>query len=373
VYPAGVTRWANPYFRLFHAALAKHGVVARDDLQIDPEWLREHAADVDAVHLHWPERIWQRNGLGTRGRFARAVVACWRLLEIRRFLRTARLLGMQRIWTVHNLEPHEGAFRWDRYGYRLVARETDLVVCHSRSALEAVRRLYPPRGAAIVMPIGDEAGDYPPPRPRSEVLREIGLDPDLPMVCCLGRLRHYKGVELACEAIGRVEGRLQLVVGGVRHAGFDAAPLRALARRIRGITLIERRLTTQEYADVMGASEAMLLPYRQITGSAALLSALGCGRGVVASDLPFFREILGDEPNAGVVVPTRDPADWATATLEYLAQPAAARAEAALRLAARYSWDRCVEPMVAALADLAARTADLERTEAIPELARGGG
>jgi glycosyltransferase involved in cell wall biosynthesis len=370
VYPAGVTRWANPYFRLFHAALARHGIEAVDEIQIDSRWLREHAAHLDAVHLHWPERIWQRKGLGAGGRVRRAIVACWCLIQMRHFLRTAGRLGLKRIWTVHNLEPHEGAFRWDRYAYRLVARETDLVVCHSRSALEAVRRLYPPRGAALVMPIGDEAGDYPPPRPREQVLLQLGLDPRVPMVCCLGRLRHYKGVELACEAIAAAGGRLQLVIGGVRHAGFDASPIRALAQRIRGVVLIERRLSTQEYADVMGASEAMLLPYRQITGSAALLSALGFARGVVASDLPFFREILAGEPDAGVLVPTRDAAAWAASTLDYLARRADLRSAAALRLAARYSWDRCVEPMVAALLAAAAPAADPGGAETMPALAR---
>jgi glycosyltransferase involved in cell wall biosynthesis len=334
---------------LFHAALARRGIEVTDDLQIDRGWLEARAGDLDAVHVHWPERIWRRNGFGDLSRFARGLVACKRLLRLRHILRTARRLGMRSIWTVHNLEPHEGAFRWDRYGYQLVARESDLVVCHSHSALEAVRRYYPPRGNAIVMPIGEHASDYPPPRPRRQVVRELDLNPELPLVCCLGRLRHYKGVDLACEAIGRLQGRVQLVIAGVRHAGYDLAPVLELARGMRGIRVIERRLSTQEYADLMGASEAMLLPYRQITGSAVLLSAVGCGRGVIASDLPFFREILSGEPQAGVLVPTRDAAVWSNSIVEYLAIPAEVRSRAAHRLAARYSWDRCVEPMIAAL------------------------
>ena len=108
-------------------------------------------------------------------------------------------------------------------------------------------------------------------------------------------------------------------------------------------------------ADITGASDAVLLPYREITGSAALLTALGMGRGVVASDLPYFREILGGEANAGVVVPSREPAVWAEHVLDYLKRPVEARQRAALRLAEQYSWDRCVESLVGAIEDARSR------------------
>ena len=119
---------------------------------------------------------------------------------------------------------------------------------------------------------------------------------------------------------------------------------------VRPGVVIDRELTDQEFADLTAASDAVLLPYRAITGSGALLAALGLGRGVVTSDLPYFREILADEPDAGMVVSGWDTAAWANALLQYLERrPAAVRSRAALRLAARYRWDRCVEPLVDAL------------------------
>jgi hypothetical protein len=48
-------------------------------------------------------------------RMGRASMAV-RLLYFWRFLRTALSIGIERLWTVHNMEPHEGAYRWDRYG-----------------------------------------------------------------------------------------------------------------------------------------------------------------------------------------------------------------------------------------------------------------
>ncbi len=346
-FPPGVTQQGNPYFSLCHAALAKRGVLVSDDLEIDLRWLDRRGGELDAVHLHWPERFWRRGEFGTVSRAQRAALALERLLQLTRFLRAARRRGIRCVWTVHNLEPHEGAYRWDRYGYRLLARECDLVICHSDSAAHAVRARYRPRGRLVVMPIGDPASAYPPPRPRGEVLAPLRLDAGRPVVCCLGRLRDYKGLDVACAAIERLNGEVQLVIGGPPQAGFDAGRLTAAGTDT--VVTIDRALSDQEFSDLTAASDAVLLPYVAITGSSALMAALGLGRGVVASDLPYFQEMLAPEPDAGLLVSGRDPADWGHAILEFLTRPASTRNHAALRLAARYSWDRAVDPLVSAL------------------------
>jgi glycosyltransferase involved in cell wall biosynthesis len=161
-------------------------------------------------------------------------------------------------------------------------------------------------------------------------------------------LRDYKGLDLACAAVERANGRVQIIVGGPCNAGFDVSRLAESVTQAGG-TLIDRRLSDQEFADLTAASDAILLPYRAITGSSALLAALGLGRGVVTSDLPYFQELLADEPDAGVTVPGWEADEWADAILGYLERPAAERNRAALRVAARHSWDACVEPLVAAL------------------------
>jgi len=348
-FPAGVTQEGNPYFTLSHAALARYDVSVSDNLEIDVQWLKARAPGLDAVHFHWPEQFWRLGRFRGTNRVRRTVTALDRLLQLNQFLRAARRRGIRCIWTVHNLEPHEGAYRWDRYGYRLLGRHCDLVICHSHSAVGVVRRAYRPRGRVIVMPMGNPAPAYPRARSRREVTRELGLDPERPIVACLGRLRNYKGLDLACAAIARLNGRVQLVIGGRRHAGFDVGRLVAAIGRTSAGVVIDRRLTDQEFADLTAASDAALLPYRAITGSGALLAALGLGRGVVTSELPYFQEILTNEPDAGVTVRGWDAADWADGILRYLERPAEVRRRAALRLAGRYSWDRCVEPLVAAL------------------------
>lgn len=340
----------HPYFRLLHQALARRGVVTSGAVQIGVSWLRANRGRIDAVHFHWPETIWRDRRPGARHFVSRAVHSSRELLRIARFLREARRLGIIRVWTIHNLEPHEGASLWDRLGYLLIGWSADIVVSHSAWSLEQAKRGHcVGRGQSIVLPMGTMHEAYPPPRPRETVLAELGLDPALPMVSCLGRLRGYKRVDLACAAVERLRGRVQLVVGGPAHAGFDVAALRDALGRVPGAVLLPRQLSDQEFADLMAASDAALLPYRNVTGSAVLLTAIGFGRAVIAADLPYFREVLAAEPDAASLVSGADPAAWAGAIDALFSRPPELRQRAALRLAERYSWDRAVAPLVEAL------------------------
>jgi beta-1,4-mannosyltransferase len=340
----------HPYFRHLHQALERRGIAISGSVQIGVSWLRANRGRIDAIHFHWPETIWRDRRSGTRHFVSRAVHSSRELLRTARFLREARRLGIIRVWTIHNLEPHEGASLWDRLGYRLIGRSADIVVSHSAWSLEEAKRGHRIGcGTSIVLPMGTMHEAYPPPRPRETVLTELGLDPARPMVSCLGRLREYKGLDLACAAVERLRGRVQLVVGGPAQSGFDVAALRDALGRVPSAVLLPRHLSDQEFADLMGASDAALLPYRNVTGSAVLLTAIGFGRAVIAADLPYFREVLAGEPDAACLVADGDPAAWAGAIEAFLSRPLELRQRAALRLAERYSWDRAVAPLVEAL------------------------
>jgi glycosyltransferase involved in cell wall biosynthesis len=341
----------HPYFRLMHRALERCGISIAGNVEIGVSWLRSNRRSIDAVHFHWPETIWRDRQKRRRHVVARTLHAGREMLRVARFLREAHRLGIACVWTIHNLEPHEGGSLWDRLGYRLFARWADIVVSHSATALEDAAREYRvPAGHSLLMPMGAMHEAYPRARPRDGVLRELGLNPALPMISCLGRIREYKGLDLACAAVQRMNGRVQLAVAGPVHAGFDVGGLREAIARVPGAILIPRQLSDQEFADLMAASDAAFLPYRNVTGSAVLLTAIGFGRPVIATDLPYFREVLAPEPEAGALIDGTDADQWARAIEAFFAQPLDSRRQAAFRLADRYSWDRVVVPLADALA-----------------------
>ena len=207
-----VRRWAHwphkttsPYFPQFYGALQPHGVVPVATMGNKVGWLATEQADV--LHFHWPDSFWRRDF----GRYLGRVKGIW---NAREYLRTAKRAGLKIVWTVHNHDAHEGGDWLDVMGYRILADEADLIICHTRWSADAVVRTYRPTGAIVVMSHGNMDGVYPVARPRSIVAAELGLDPKRPIVSCLGYLRRYKGLELACEAVQRLQGEVQWLIAG---------------------------------------------------------------------------------------------------------------------------------------------------------------
>lgn len=354
----------NPYVDLFHRGLAEHGIEFWGPAEVNDGWLRRHANSVDVVHFHWPERIWRHVGSGPWQQL-RAIAGLWS------YLRLARRLGVISMWTVHNLEPHDGATLADRMGYRMLAAACNLVVCHSQSSAAELPRT---RRAPVVMPHGTYAGYFPAPRARVEVLRQLGLNPGLPTVSCVGHLRAYKGIDTACQAVAGLAcdeavpmrpigthsrpsetgppPKVQLIIAGEPFADVPRESVERMLAKIPGAVGIYRRIDDQEYTDIVSASDAVLLPYRRITGSGALLSALTSGNGIVATDLPYFREILDGEPDAFRLAPPENSASLSAAIRMLLEVPEPRRAAAISRLQARYSWSRVAAPLAQAIVEL---------------------
>jgi glycosyltransferase involved in cell wall biosynthesis len=329
----------NPYFLLLYRALAGYGIEHRGTFQPNLDWLRRNAAELDAIHVHWPEHIWR---VGGRTRLRRIA---WLI----RFLRSARTAGIQCVWTVHNLLPHERQ-AVDLAGLWLLAREIDLFVCHSVDVAARVRRwLRPPRSSAVVlMRLGNYDGAYPPPRDPEGLARSFGIPLTRPIVTVLGLLRAYKGIDVALRAARLLRNSVHLVIAG-SPMGDISEIRREAAASADHVTLIASRLSEQEVSNLLHLSEMMWLPYLRASSSSALLLALTASRGAIASDLPFFREILGGIEDAGRLVPTNDPVALAEATRAYLTVPAADRSSAARRLADQFAWDHVVRDFALAL------------------------
>jgi beta-1,4-mannosyltransferase len=341
---AGVSeRWAHwprqtesPYYPLFYGAMRPHGVAAVATLELTTEWLA--AREADAIHVHWPDGLWRQGGKGLLARL-RGV------RQMRSFLTAAKQYGVKLIWTVHNARPHEGGDRVDARGYATLASLADLIICHSNWSAEEIRETYRPMGNVLVMPHGSFEAIYPATRSRESVLAELGLDPVRPVVSCLGYLRAYKGLEIACEAARRLAGQVQLVIGGPVFRKFDLGPIHTSIARLANARLLARRLTDQEFADLTAASDATLLPYSNVTTSGALVASWSLGTGVVASDLPYFREMIPKPTAAGRLFRAGDVNSLAAAIEEYLRVPREIRSAAALAEARNYSWSSCVEPV----------------------------
>ena len=331
----------NQYLKLYYGTLAEYGIVQGPSCALRISSSRNTSGGSrQSTFSGFRNRFWRSRGRSAFQRL-RGVVGFWK------FLRIARRLGIRVLWTLHDIEHHEGSGLIDRLGCRLLAGAADLCICHDKWAANQLMRRYGGRADRIViMPHGNYDGVFPDPQPRVETLHHLGVPEGRKLLLCQGNVRPYKRFDLAIEAARLLGEEYHLIVAG--HAP-EAAWGEALQRQAAGlgnVTLLLERFSDQTLADLACAADCFVLPYQRITGSGALLTAATLGRGVVASDLPYFRKHWLVEPESCVLFTPGEAPALASAVRTFFDCGSLIRGQAARRLADRFDWDRVVQPVV---------------------------
>lgn len=156
---------------------------------------------------------------------------------------------------------------------------------------------------------------------------KVSLDTPDPVVLYLGRLSHEKGAEYLIEALKLVHDRGTRAHLAVVGDGPERQRLRSLAERLG----VEGSITwfgTVKYSDLppyIRAAQFMVLPsittklwVQQL--SSAAWHAMSCGLPVIATQTGCLSEFT--PPEAGILVPQRDPISLADAIEGLLKDPA---------------------------------------------------
>jgi glycosyltransferase involved in cell wall biosynthesis len=169
-----------------------------------------------------------------------------------------------------------------------------------------------------------------------------------PVVAYAGHLYRWKGVDVLIDALTRVPEADGLIIGGHEREP-DLARLKALAEQMN----VGHRVTftgmqpPREVPKWLARADVLVLPNTasaistRFTSPLKLFEYMAAGRGIVASDLPAIREVLGHEQNALLVRPG-DPDALARAIQRLIGDPAlrARLVAAALAEVREYAWSR---------------------------------
>ena len=184
--------------------------------------------------------------------------------------------------------------------------------------------------------------------------------PGPPRLLFVGRLQPLKGPDVAVRTLAEVrrtvgDATLRIVGGSSGASGTATTPegLRALAEQlgVADAVTIEPAVDQDTLAERYRDADVVLVPSRSETFGLVALEAQACATPVVAADVPGLEAVVGD---GGTLVPGHDPRDHARAVAGYLTDPVAAATAgtAGVDTARSASWDRTVDRLLAAYAEM---------------------
>ena len=212
-------------------------------------------------------------------------------------LGAARRMGITLVYTVHNELPMDtGSRHVSRF--RKVYGLMDALICHTSVARDVLVSKYGvDPGRVFVIPHGPLFHDTErPSMERARTVADVG--PGETMVLWQGWIKPYKGVDFLLDAWKVVAARApnsKLVIAG----SGDPALLEELRAQVsalgidKSVRLDFRFVPTDELPCLYTAADVIVFPYKEITTSGALMTALSYGKALVATRLPYFQETVG--------------------------------------------------------------------------------
>ena len=269
-FPTPRSTSVNPYTILLAEHIRRAGAKV---LYFD--WMTALSGDYDVFHVHWPENL-----VGGRTPLRRLVRQGLTLLILLRLTLTRRAL----VRTLHNLELPDGLSARQRWILRLIDRRTDLYI-----RLSTFTPVSPNKPAVMI----------PHPHFREWFAAFERAEPVNGQIGYVGRIRRYKGVETLLAALAETPE----LTG--RVAGYPSST--ELQRTVTDLAGIDGRIALafgfipdSLLVDVVTSSELVVLPYRLMHNSAAVLTALSLDRPVLVPRNPTTLA-LATESGAGWV------------------------------------------------------------------------
>lgn len=285
--PAFANRDANPYNSLLYSAVRVLGHEVSDFERASA--LRRPP---DVLHLHWPESALNK---------PRRAAAFGRSLELLVVLAVVRLRGTRVVWTAHNSASHGRRYPFaERLFWRLLLPQLDGWIALSVTARDLAVARHPSLAGRphAVVPHGHYRQAYPPPPPRPEARAALGLPDVSPVIAFVGRVKPYKGVEVLLRAFSELpEPSARLVIAGRCDDQALEQALRSAAATDERVELHLRALEASDVSSVLGATDLVALPYRDVLNSGSALLALSFDVPILVPKAGALVELAAELPS----------------------------------------------------------------------------
>ena len=245
----------------------------------------------DVFHLHWLHR-----------HFVTDSSVLTLLLGVRLLVElfVLRLLGVNVVWTVHNLTDHERRSptieRTVRYA---TGRLCDRIIVHCPTAREEVCRTYrlpnAVRERIDVIPHGHYAGSYADDLSRREARKRLRFEDDEIVLLYFGLIRPYKNVPTLIRTFSTIEHEnARLLVVGSPWSDELKCEIRDLCLPDDRIRPILKFVPDDDIQLYMNAADVTVFPFSEVLTSGTTMLGMSFARPVVAPRAGCVGELIDD-------------------------------------------------------------------------------
>jgi glycosyltransferase involved in cell wall biosynthesis len=251
-----------------------------------------------------------------------------------------------RVVVCHNVLPHESA-PGAAFVTRAALRHADVLVTHAGQQARELAALglgrIPVLQAFHPRFVATDLAAPPTEAAVSAERRRLGGNRTL-VLLCFGAIRPYKGLDLALEALARVDPELpvKLVVAG-RFWSAEAAYWKVVERLgiHERVEFRNRYVSNEEAARLFCVADAALLPYRSASQSGVVQLAYAHGCPVIATAVGGLPEAVKDGEDA--ILCRRDDPDAIARAIERMAREKERFSAAVRRCHDSHSFERYAE------------------------------
>lgn len=279
-WPAFRKQRANP-----HAALLARELIGQGVDLVDWTPLRALLRPGDLWHLHHPETVLYRRGI---------VLSTLETVIFLVLLALARVRRVRVLWTIHDLGSNDGLHPGlEAWFWKAFVPRVDAIVCLSERSRDMAFDRFPDLAdrPAHVVPHGHYLEAYPQTVTHEAARERLALAPEVAVLLHFGLMRPYKNAPHLIRVFRALDDpeAVLMIVG----QAYDAAIERQIRDAADGAPNVRLHLCWVAEDDVQiffAASDLVVLPYRKIMNSGALVLALTFARPVLVPDLGSMRD-----------------------------------------------------------------------------------
>jgi glycosyltransferase involved in cell wall biosynthesis len=276
-YPAFSASQQNPYTRLLYKHMGAQVV--------DFSFRRSLTTRYDILHLHWPE--WELNA------YSSATEAAARLRMKLLAIDFLRGRGARVVWTAHNLKAHDGLHpKLEKWFWSAFISRVDAYIALTQSGRAAARERFPSleRIPSFVIPHGHYRDEYPV-NSNDDARKQLGIRSRAKVLLFFGQVREYKNVPALIRAFRDTQKDEVLCIAGRPSSENLAAEVRREACGDPRVLLHLYDVPEDRVQLFFRAADLVVLPYRDILNSGAVLLALSFNRPVLVPNQGAMGEL----------------------------------------------------------------------------------